>query len=271
MANYTDDQLAEIEKLLNYVKQMESIIRTSPSADQVARVKKQLSQYADRLSQLVPKIDRMRINVNEIREMVGLTGAAAAGRPPERPATPGSGDRLSRFPIEPASEHSTDPDVNFLATVLGTIQREYWPIISDQHCKLDFSNSAERDAIRTQMESAQRALKVLAETIEEYAGAEKQDFREQLLKMKNKQTRVFLIDTNGILKKLREFLRKLEGDIQSRGNIVMNREDLLKFNRKYEEAELLEGASVAEGVIEFARYAEQAVGRLNLPEMKINA
>ena len=271
MANYTDEQLAEIDKLLNYVKQMESIIRTSPSADQVARVKKQLSQYADRLSQMIPNIDRMRINVSEIREKVGLTGASRAQASEARASAPQAGDRLARFQIEPASEHSTDPDVNFLSTVLKTIQREYWPVVSDQHCKMDFSNSAERDAIRTQMESAQRALKVLIETVEEYAGAEKQDFREQLLKMKNKQTRVFLIDTNGTLKKLREFLRKLEADIQSRGNIVMNREDVLKFNKKYEEAELLEGLSVGEGVVEFTRFVEQAVGRLNLPEMKINA
>ncbi len=266
MANYTGEQLAEIDKLLNYVKQMEAIIRTSPSADQVARVKKQLSQYVDRLTQLVPNLDRMRINVDEIRTRVGLTGAATAAR--EGAPAP-SGDRLARFPITPASEHSTDPDVNFLATALKTVQQEYWPVISDQHCKMDFSNSAERDAIRTQMEAAMRSLKVLVETIEEYAGAEKQDFREQLLKMKNKQTRVFLIDTNGTLKKLRDFLRKLEADVQNRGSIVMNREEVLRFNRKYEEATLLEGLSVGEGVVEFTRYIEQAISHLNLPEMKI--
>lgn len=269
MANYSTEQLGEIDKLLKYVKQMESIIRTSPSADQVSRVKKQLSQYVDRLSQLVPGIDRMRVNVDQIREQVGLVDGPPSSGASSAPAANGQ-DRLAKFPVRPASTHSTDPDVNLLATVLGAIQTEFWPVISDLHCKLDFSNSAERDAIRTLLESAGRNLKVLLETVEEYAGAEKQDFREQLLKMKNKQSRVFLFETNTTLKKLRDFLRKLGGGADGRSNIVMNPDDILKFNRKFEEAQMLEGLPVSEGIVEFTKFVEQAVGRLNLPEMKIN-
>ena len=39
--SFTKDQLTEIEKILKYIRQMESIVRTSPSAEQKERVRKE--------------------------------------------------------------------------------------------------------------------------------------------------------------------------------------------------------------------------------------
>lgn len=269
MAEYSPDQLAEIEKILNFIQQMEAIIRTSPSREQVDRVRKQIGQYVDKLINYMPHLNRSRIVVEEIRRELGLSGRSAIEA--KRNMAEPQRDVLARFPIEPASPHSTDPDVNFLATVLRVIQREYWPVISDQHIKLDFSHGAERDSLRNKMEGAHRNLKVLTETIEEYALAENQDFREQLLKMKNKHTRVFMYELNGILKKMNEFLRKLVNDLNTNGNIIMNKGEILKFNPHYEEARELDGISLDQGIRDFSEYTAQAIKRLNLPEIKISS
>ncbi|MBL8019372.1 MAG: hypothetical protein JNM27_06885 [Leptospirales bacterium] len=275
MAAYSDEQLKEIDKVLKYIKQMEGIIRTSPSREQVERVRKELKKFRDRLKELMPHIDPLKANPDEIREQLGLgkvaevavTGPAV----PTNRADPDSGDILDRFPLQKASAHCTDPDVNLMATMLLVMQKDYWPAVSEQHCKLDFSSGNERDAIRVLLENAVRSLKVLAETIEEYATADKQDFREQLLKMKNKQTRIFLFETNEVMKKVRDFLKKLVDDLDRGGGAVMNKEDIIKTNARFEESNYLEGRVIRDAIREVEYFAGKVIERLNLPQFKIKA
>lgn len=267
MTHYNPEQIAEIEKILKYIEQMEGIVRTSPSKEQVMRVRKQLSQYAERLFKFMPHLNRSRISVDEIRKEIGLSVKSDSESKKEQLPRY---DILAKYPIENASPHCTDPDINLLATVLKVIQREYWPIVSDQHCKMDFSHSAERDGIRKQLDSTNRGLIVLTETIEEYATAQKQDFREQLLKMKNKQTRVFLYETKDILLKALDFLNKIVKDLEIGGNVILNKTEQLKFNTRYEEATELEGRSLEDGIKEFTEYISEALKKLNLPEIKIS-
>ena len=285
MSNYSPEQKTEIEKLLKYIEQMEGIVRTSPSREQVERVRKQINTYTSRLLTLMPHLDRNRLIIKDIRAELGgpeetdmdTPAPPASGgsttAPPRRPVASAASqlDILARYPVERASAHSTDNDVNFLATILRVIQREYIPVISDRHCKMDYSHASERDALRNHLETAFRNLKVLAETIEEYATAENQDFREQLLKMKNKQTRIFLFESNQSLKKVREFLRKLVGDLNGSGHIIMNPENTIHFDSRYEEATGLEGAPLPQGIREFETFVTQAIEKLNLPELKIKA
>lgn len=268
--NLSDQQRAEVEKVVKYLKQMEGIIRTSPSEEQKARVQKELAKQRARLTQMVPGLDATKMNADQIIQELGVSAPAAA--PARRAAASGAGGGghrvLDKFPVGKASPHSTDPDVNFLATVFRTIQDEYWPAIAEQHCRLDFSRASERDALRTQLENVIRNMKVLLETIEEYSGAEKQDFREQLLKMKNRQTRAFIFDSSEMLKKVRDFLRLLTDDLESNGGIVTNKNDPIKFNSRYEEATVLEGRPVSEGIREFAQFVDEAIEELNMPTLK---
>ncbi len=260
---YTPEELSEIEKVLKYIRQMEGIIRTSPSPEQKERVKKELKKYTDRLVQLVPSVNPQRINVEGLMKDLGI--GAAPGSPTGAVGSDGNMDMIGRMPVEKASVHSQDPDVNFLSTVLKLIHSEYWPAISDQHAKLDFSHGAERDAIRAQLENSMRNLRVLCETIEEYAMAEKQDFREQLMKMKNKQTRVFLFEANETFKKVREFLRKVN---ENSAVVILNGDEQIHFNSRFESATILEGRTVAQAVQEFEVFLSQCISKLNLPEFK---
>ena len=263
------DQLLEIDKLTKYIKQMEGIVRTSPNPDQVARVKRELQKYREKLKTLYPDFDPSQHHVEDLRSELGLDGGGGG----KARANSGGGeseghDILDKFPVAKASPNCQDHDVNFLATILHVIQKEYWPAISDQHTRMDFSLNQERDTVRHHLDTALRNLKILTETIEEYAQAEKQDFREQLLKMKNKQTRVFLFETNDMLRLLREFMKKVAADIHQNGSGIQNKADRIQFNAKFEDATLLEGYTIRDAVLEFMELLDQTIAQLRLPQLK---
>tara|TARA_Y100001937_G_scaffold122287_1_gene182431 strand:+ start:11445 stop:12269 length:825 start_codon:yes stop_codon:yes gene_type:complete len=266
------DQLAEIDKLTRYIKQMEGIVRTSPNPDQVARVKRELQKYREKLKTLYPDYDPNSHQMDDVRGQLGLDGGGKAktggGGGAARSGGGEGHDILDKFPVAKASPNCTDHDVNFLATILHVIQKEYWPAISEQHTRMDFSLNQERDTIRYHLDTALRNLKILTETVEEYAQAEKQDFREQLLKMKNKQTRVFLFETNDMLRLMREFMRKVAGDIQQNGSAIQNKSDKIQFNPKFEDATLLDGYTIRDAVLEFLELLDQTIAQLRLPQMK---
>ncbi|MBE7438092.1 MAG: hypothetical protein HS115_06510 [Spirochaetales bacterium] len=261
----------EIQKLVKYIRQMEGIIKTSPSREQRERVSKELQKYREKLSSLIPGSNPARLNLDEIER--GTGGAPAAAETPKAgtessPGFAAGHSILDRFPVEKASAHSTDADINFLSTMLGVLQREYWPVLTDQQCKLDFSCASDRDSIRYKLDGCLRSQTILIETIEEYAGAEKQDFREQLLKMKNKQTRLFLLETNDTLKELRGLLRKINEDLRGGGGMVLNSESTIRFNARFDQGTVLEGRRLPDALLEFEQFVNEVITRLNLPDLK---
>lgn len=265
MSGFTAEQITEIEKILKFIKQMDGIIRTSASKDQVERVRKEIRKYREKLDQMAPGIGSLTADVEELRKKLGLgiasdTGSSAAERIREN-----KGDLLSKIPIEKASPHCNDPDINLMFTVVQASIKVYWPMLSNQIAKLDYSVASERDAIYRKLENSMRSLRVLADTIEEYATAEKQDFREQLLKMKNKQSRVFLFEANDHLKELRTFLGKLTGSMRES---VLNIQDTLAFQSDYQDLASLSGRTVESGIIEFQGYVDQAITKLSIPDIK---
>ena len=267
----------ELQKILTFIRQMENIVRTSSNPGQVDRVRKEIVKFRIKLKELAPQIDIERTSLDEIAKQLGLVSSREASRSytsqtqaKNSSAAPsgGSMELIESTPILRASPHSSDAEVNFLATVLLTIQKEYWPVLSEQHTKLDFSHASVRDTVRNRLDNAMRNMKVLAETIEEYSLAEKQDFREQLLKMKNKQTRIFLMETNDVLKEINDFLKKLADDINNNGNVIVNKGDIIEFNPRFEDAVKLQGKTVSYGLTEFSMFVTQAIRKLNLPQLK---
>ena len=112
-------------------------------------------------------------------------------------------------------------------------------------------------------------MKVLTETIEEFAGAEKQEFREQLGRMKNKQSRIFISEAYDVFKKTREFLEAVNKDIRDGSSVIMNIEEPIKFNPRFEKASLLEGKSIPSALADFQTFTKEAMDLINLPNLKI--
>ena len=89
--------------------------------------------------------------------------------------------------------------------------------------------------------------------------------------MKNKQTRVFLFETNDMLRLMREFMRKVGGDIHQNGSGVQNKTDRIQFNAKFEDATMLEGYSIRDAVLEFLELLDQTIAQLRLPHRNLLA
>lgn len=276
------DLASEIDRTIKFIKQMEVIIRTSTNAAQVERVKKDMGRYQARLQELVPDYRPEKETIDQLARRIA--GQTAPPPPPSvrlhdegHPLVTGSYSAsedpvtisiTDRIPEERASPHCTDPDVNFVASLLRILMREYWPAITEQHIKLDFTSSQERQALRLKIDNLVRSQKTLVETIEEYATAEKADFREQLFKMKNKQIRLYLFEANELFRDFKALLGKLIAEIQKGGTLVTNPDERLHFDPGYEEATWLENHTVREGIFEFFTLMEFAIKKINLPTMK---
>lgn len=127
MAHKVSDQhREEIQKILKYLKNMEGIIRTSSNPEQKARVQKELAKQRARLAAIVPGLDATRMNATQITAELEMGASSAdstgagAGAAATAPASSGgrrgaggaAGTVLGKFPIDKASPHSSDPDVN---------------------------------------------------------------------------------------------------------------------------------------------------------------
>jgi len=263
----------EVEKIIKFLRQMEIIARTSSNPTQVERVKKDIVRYRARLRELVPDYRPEKETIDQLAERVlrnDVTEPAdsVAGPRANSSATDGPLTPADRIPDIKASPHCSDPDVNFMAAVLTIILKEYWPGLTEQHVRMDFTSSQERHGLRFKLDNAVRSLKTLTETIEEYAVAEKPDFREQLFKMKNKQSRLFLFECNDIFREFKTYMARLMEDMQQGGLVIKNPQDLVRFDRNYEDATWFENFTVRDLIFEFYNLLDYSIKKINLPSMK---
>jgi len=258
----TQDQLLELQKLQKAVTQLESILKVSSNEEQRRRVSTDIKKYRDKMQQISPE---------GMPDDVHIASAASSTKPPTdaaKTATPKGKGILDSFPIMKISPSSNDTEINFIGTLVNVLDIEYLPILSDTHLKLDYSHATERDAVVKHMENMRRNLKVLTETIEEYAQAEKQEFREQLGRMKNKQSRIFISEAYDVFKKFKEFMEKLDKDMKEGGGVVMNIGEKIRFNNRFEKATLLEGKEISEAMKDFLNFTKEATEAINVPNMK---
>jgi len=203
--DYTPEQIEEIKRIQKTMKQMEGILKISSNAEQKNRVGKDFNKLKKRLAELCP---------DGIPEFEAVSGGQVEEVTDDFPT-------ISKFTPKKASEHCEDKDINLLSTLMEVFEREYWPALSS--IDLDYSNQSEKDSFYTHLEESKRNLKILTETIEEHSTSPNAEFREQLFKMKNKQTRIYLYETITIFRKLKDFSSKLVDDVQNSGNIIMNK------------------------------------------------
>lgn len=265
----------EVEKLVKFLKQMEIVAKTSTNPTQVERVKKDIGRYRQKLGELVPDYKLGKISLDQLSKQGSVGPSESISSVSTQDFTASSAQSSTSsvadlIPDERASPHSTDPDVNFATAVIRIILREYWPAVTEQHVRMDFTSSQERQAFRFKIDNVVRSLKTLTETIEEYATAEKADFREQLFKMKNKQSRLFLFEANDVFRELKSFLGKHIEELQRDGTAIKNPNDLIKFDRNYEDASWLENKTVRDAIYDFFNLVDYSIKKLNIPTLKPN-
>lgn len=250
----TEEQTQEVLKLQRLDKQYEGLIRTSRNAEQQKRAKIELKKIRDRIDELCP--DGVPADLNAVAAPV----VSEADRL-------NSYTVLSKFSIQKASPNSDNNDVNLMYTVLQVWENEFIPGTGDGHLKLDFSLSSERDSHYAILENQKRYLKQLVDTVEDYAAATRDDFKLQLRDMKDRYTRHYLGEGATFLKRIREFWKKIHEDIQQGGHACMNKNDVVKFDRRFEGATFLEGYPVPKLVETAYIFVKEAIDALNLPDI----
>ncbi|GBF37138.1 hypothetical protein [Leptospira johnsonii] len=252
----TQEQILELQRHQKMIQQLEKIQRLSKNDEQKYRVSRDLEKYRNRMREISPEgiPDNLETAAEQIRMF--RENPDAAGR------------ILAKFPIMKISPNSNDTEVNQIGTWINVLDREYLPILNETHIRFDFSHGNEKDGVVKHMENIRRNIKVLTETIEEYQAAEKQDFREQLSRMKNKQTRIFIAEAFEMFQKFNEFLSKVLGEFKAGGGVIMNIEDRIVFNSRFEKATELEGKSIPEALEEFREFTAEVLDRINVPNIK---
>ena len=261
----SNEQMAEIQKLQKAIEQLEKIQKLSTNKEQKARVTKDLALYREKLSNLNPE------KSGETIAAEGSLTTNQVSRPrPDKQSEEQSQDQslLSQFTIMKISPNSNDHEINMIGTLLNILDIEFIPVLMDTHIKFDFSHAAERDGVIKHMENIRRNIKVLTETIEEHAQAEKQEFREQLGRMKNKQARIFITEAYEVFKRFKDFLEKVKEDMQQGGGVIMNLEDPINFNSRFEKATLLEGKTIQEAIDTFEQFVTEAIENIDIPNIK---
>lgn len=253
----TNDQLAEIQKLQKAIEQLEKIHKLSSNQEQKNRVAKDIIKYKEKLRTITPE--------SGLPSADSIISKPKSNEPTSKIQL---NNILSQFTVMKISPNSNDREINMIGTLLNVLDTEFIPILMDTHIKFDFSHGAERDGVVKYMENIRRNVKVLTETIEEHAQTEKQEFREQLGRMKNKQARIFITEAYEVFKKFKGFLEKVLTDMGTGGGVIMNLEEPIKFNSRFEKATLLEGKSIEEGINIFHTFLDEALGNINIPNIK---
>lgn len=246
----TEEQKQELLKLQKVLKQYEGILRTSKNPEQISRTKKEIKKIQDQIEMIAP---------GGLSEDIVVSNRSSAS-----PSV--SYVVLKDFPIQKASPTSDDEDVNLLHTILLAWEKEFLPAQGDSHTKLDFSLSVERDSHYTILENCKRHLKSLTDTIESYHQAGREDLKAQLRDMKQRYTRHFLQEGYQFLKKVKEFWKKVEDDINQNGMRCLNKDETIVFNKKFEQATYFQGKTVREMIKIVNIFLDEAIAALNIPE-----
>ncbi|TGN19919.1 hypothetical protein [Leptospira idonii] len=251
------EQILELTKLQKMVRNLEKIERHAKNDTQKERVAFDIERYRRRMQEVSPE------GIPDNLEQTMKNVKARAENPNNV-----KHKVISQYPVMKITPNANDGEINQIGTLVNIMDLEYIPILGDAHIKFDYSHATERDSVLKYMENLRRNMKILIETIEEYAAADKQEFREQLSRMKNKQSRIFIAESFETFSKFQEFLHSVNAEIKEGNNVIMNMEEPMKFNPRFEKATMLEGKSIMEALREFQQFVDEACDLIKLPSFR---
>jgi hypothetical protein len=252
---FTEAQLTEITKLKKLERTYEGIVKTSMSSDQVQRAKIELKKIKDRITELDP---------NDVYSQVESNSSSNSNSSAN---TFDKYQMLSRFPMQRASAHSSDADINLMYTILHAWETVFMTALFDKHVKLDYSLNSERDTHYSILANVKRYQKTLIETLEDYHMATREDAKLQLVEMKRRYSRQFLNEGAAYLRKVKAFWDNIDSDAKSHGTKCTNRDDRVSFDLRFETESFLKGETVETVIHKAVIFLSEAIQALRLPEL----
>jgi hypothetical protein len=265
------------EELQNIIRQLEGVYKTSRDQGQKNRVYDQLKEIKRELQTLLESSQAEGKGTDEApsSETPDSSLEQPADRPKQAPPTGGNGSTpgaasaqqyrlIHSLRIDPIHPLADNDEVNFLAAAMKEFEDEYWGALSDYHLTLEYAQSNKRDSFLTMLENNKRHFKEYIKILEEVEHQPREEFKKQLQNMALKQERHVIMETTNFFNQLQEFLENLLADNENHGNMILNPDEVLKFNKLYGEKKL-SGMKVIDGVKESLEFLDESTKYLHLP------
>ncbi len=253
------DKTKKSEEIVKSIKLLESVLKTSIDGNQKARVKKDLKELREKLKELYPDSDLKELENAVYANIMAMPGTDAK---PFREYK-----HLKNIDIEINSNYKEDTETNEAASVMKFFQERIWVAISDQHTKLDFSNSGERDTLYRKLDECNRAFKSFCQTIEDIDKVRSSEYINQLHMMRIRHGRLFLFEIHQFFKSAREFIANLISNHEADGNMILNPDEIIKY-ADYEEYPTYENWTVVNALKNMLEFIDEALDLINIPNIK---
>jgi hypothetical protein len=245
-------------KIVKSIKVLESVLRTSPNPSQRARVRKDINKLRDMLGEMYPDA-----NLEELVEAIHNESLTA-----QQVQDQGFSEFefLKDVEVENISPYRDDVEINEAASIMKYVQDRIWGVMSDQHTKLDFSNSGERDSLYRMLDQCSRSFILFSQTIEDIQKAKTSEHINQLQLMRVKQGRVFLFALYEFLKKARKFVSNLVSDAEFGGTMILNPDEKVVY-ANYENYKTFENWEVIESLKYVKNFFDEALEVVKMPDV----
>ena len=245
-------------KIVKSIRVLESVLRTSPNPSQRARVKKDINKLRDMLRDMYPDANLEELEETIYNESMTVHAVEDEGF--------SEFEFLKDVEMLNVSPYKDDIEVNEAASIMKYFQDRIWGVISDQHTKLDFSNSGERDSLYRMLDQCDRSFKLFSQTIEDIGKAKTSEHINQLQLMRVKQGRVFLFALYEFLKKARKFVASLVADAEFGGTMILNPDEKVIY-AGYEKYKTFENWEVIESLKHMKDFFDEALEVIKMPDV----
>jgi len=253
-----DEKEEQARKVVKSIKVLEGVLKTSPNPTQRARVKREIDRLRKMLQEMYPDE-----NIEEIEE--SIYDEMTADDDIDENSFAGY-EYLKDVEIERISPYRDDAEINEAGSILKYFQDRIWGVISDQHTKLDFSNSGERDTLYRMLDQCDRAFKLFSQTIDDIDRTKSSEHINQLQLMRVKQGRIFLLTLYDFFKKARQFVSNLVSDAEFGGTMILNPDEQVVY-AGYEENKTFENWEVVESLKYMKNFFDDVLQVIKVPDV----
>lgn len=255
----TDDKTKKSTDIVKSIKLLESVLKSSSDDIQKARVKRDINTLRGRLKEMFPEAD--------LKELENAIYTDIMAMPTKDIKHIKNYNHLKDVSINIYSSLKEDKEINEAASIMKFFEEHIWVAISDQHTKLDFSNSSERDSLYRQLDECNRAFKTFCQTIDDIEKVRSSDYINQLHLMRIRQGRLFLFEIYQFLKTVKKFISVLIENHEAGGNMILNPDDLIEY-ADYEEYPTYANWTVLNALKNMLEYIDESLDFINIPNIK---
>jgi hypothetical protein len=254
-----EDKTKKLEEIVKSIKLLESVLKTSIDSAQKTRVKKDIKTLRSKLAEQYPDSD--------LKEIENAIYANIMTLPHKDFKSLKHYKHLNNIDIVIYSNYNEDAEANEAANVMKFFEERIWVVISDQHTKLDFSNSGERDSLYRKLDECNRAFKSFCQTIDDIEKVRSSEYINQLQMMRVRHGRLFLFEIHQFFKAVKQFISNLIANQEAGGNMILNPDDLIKY-ADYEEYSTYENWTVINALKNMLEFLDEALDLINIPNIR---